>query len=123
MDGRGAEEGRRKGGGTEIGRNVLFGTPIAAWIRKLRVDSPELRVSHTAGHSADLCLRTRKTMHVHASQPNPNIQLNALYAAEKAEAKRETERTRKKLMQFASVLSGEAGEACVVKLGAHDGSE
>lgn len=62
-------------------------------------------------------------MHVHANQTNPNIQLNTLYAAEKAEAKRETERTRKKLMEFASVLSGEAGEACVVKLGAHDGSE
>lgn len=61
-------------------------------------------------------------MHVHANQPNPNIQLNTLYAAEKAEAKRETERTRKKLMEFASVLAGEAGEACVVKLGAHDES-
>ena len=32
-------------------------------------------------------------MHVHANQANPNIQLNTLYAAEKAEAKRETERT------------------------------
>jgi hypothetical protein len=62
-------------------------------------------------------------MHVHANQNNPNIQLNTLYAAEKAEAKRETERTRKKLMEFASVLSGEAGEACVVKLGAHNGSK
>jgi hypothetical protein len=62
-------------------------------------------------------------MHVHANQTNPNIQLNTLYAAEKAEAKRERERTRKKLMEFASVLSGEAEEACVVKLGAHDGSE
>jgi len=72
---------------------------------------------------ADLFLRRRKPMHVHASQTNPNIQLNTLYAAEKAEAKRETERTRKKLMEFASALSGEAGEACVVKLGAHDGSE
>jgi len=62
-------------------------------------------------------------MHVHANQTNPNIQLNTLYAAEKAEAKRETERTRKKLMEFASVLSGEAEEAFVVKLGARDGSE
>jgi hypothetical protein len=62
-------------------------------------------------------------MHVHANQSNPNIQLNTLYAAEKAEAKRETERTRKKLMEFVSMLSGEAGEACVVKLRAHDGSE
>ena len=62
-------------------------------------------------------------MHVHANQTNPNIQLNNLYAAEKAEAKRESERTRKKLMEFASVLAGEAGEACVVKLGAHDESQ
>jgi hypothetical protein len=62
-------------------------------------------------------------MHVHANQSNPNIQLNTLYAAEKAEAKRETERTRKKLMEFVSMLSGEAGEACVVKLAAHDDSE
>ena len=62
-------------------------------------------------------------MHVHANQTNPNIQLNTLYAAEKAEAKRETERTRKKLMEFASVLSGEAEEAFAVKLGARDGSE
>jgi len=62
-------------------------------------------------------------MHIHANQSNPNIQLNALYAAEKAEAERETERTRKKLMEFASVLAGEAGEACVVKLGARDKSQ
>jgi hypothetical protein len=59
-------------------------------------------------------------MHVHANQTNPNIQLNTFYAAEKAEAKRETERTRKKLMEFASVLLGEAGEAFAVQLGARD---
>jgi hypothetical protein len=62
-------------------------------------------------------------MHIHANQTNPNIQLNPLYAAEKAEAKRETERTRKKLMEFASVLAGEAGEACVVKLAAREESQ
>lgn len=61
-------------------------------------------------------------MHIHANQTNPNVQLNNLYAAEKAEAKRETERTRKKLMEFASVLAGECGEACVVRLDAHDES-
>jgi hypothetical protein len=59
-------------------------------------------------------------MHIHANQPNPNVQLNALYAAEKAEAKRETERTRKKLTEFASVLAGECGEPCVVKLEEHE---
>jgi hypothetical protein len=61
-------------------------------------------------------------MHVHANQANPNIQLNTLYAAEKAEAKRETERTRKKLMEFASALAGESGDACVVRLGAREES-
>ena len=56
-------------------------------------------------------------MHIHASQINPNAQLDALYAAEKAAAKKETERTRKKLLESASALAGEAGEACVVRVG------
>jgi hypothetical protein len=59
-------------------------------------------------------------VHIHANQTNPNAQLNALYAAEKAEAKRETERTRKKLIEFASVLASECGEPCVVKLEGHE---
>jgi hypothetical protein len=63
-------------------------------------------------------------MHVHASPPNPNFQLNTLYAAEKAAAKRETERTRKKLSESASALVGEPGEACVVRLeGEESGQE
>jgi hypothetical protein len=59
-------------------------------------------------------------MHVHASPINPNAQLDALYAAERAAAKREAERTRKKLLEFASELSGDAdsAEGCVVELGA-----
>jgi hypothetical protein len=61
-------------------------------------------------------------MHVHANQINPNIQMDALYAADKAAAQREAARTRKKLLEFASVLAGELGEACVVRLGAHDES-
>jgi len=61
-------------------------------------------------------------MHIHANQNNPNIQLNNLYAAEKAAAKRETERTRKKLLEFASALAGESGDAWAVKLGARDES-
>jgi hypothetical protein len=77
-------------------------------------------ISQTASEGAKVCLQRSEAVHVHANQPNPNIQLNSLYAAEKAEAKRETERTRKKLMEFASVL---AGEACIVKLGAHDESQ
>jgi hypothetical protein len=50
-------------------------------------------------------------MRVHANQINANAQLDALYAAEKAAAKREAERTRKKLSEFASKLSAELGFA------------
>ena len=46
-------------------------------------------------------------MFVHANQFDPNIQMSALYAAAKAEAQREAERTRKKLRNFASALAGE----------------
>jgi hypothetical protein len=64
-------------------------------------------------------------MHVHANQVNPNTQLDALYAAEKAAAKRAAESTRKKLLECASELAGEAEseEGCVVKLGAREESE
>jgi hypothetical protein len=63
-------------------------------------------------------------MHVHQNQVNPNAQLDAMYAAQKAAAKREAERTRKKLVEFASELAGEAdSEACVVKLGAREESQ
>jgi hypothetical protein len=64
-------------------------------------------------------------MHVHASPINPNAQLDALYAAERAAGKREAERTRKKLLEFASDLSGDAdpAEGCVVELGAHEDSQ
>ena len=61
-------------------------------------------------------------MHVHANQINPNAQLDALYAAEKAAAQQEAARTRKKLLEFASALAGEAGEACVVRVGTHEES-
>jgi hypothetical protein len=61
-------------------------------------------------------------MHIHPNQINANTQLDALYAAEKAAAKREVERTRKKLLEFAAELTGEAnsGEDGIVKLGAHE---
>jgi hypothetical protein len=64
-------------------------------------------------------------MHVHASQISPNIQMDALYATERAAAKREAERTRKKLREFASELAGEAdlGAACIVRLGAREESQ
>ena len=47
-------------------------------------------------------------MHVHPNQINPNVQTDALYAAERAAAKRAAEGTRKKLLEFASELAGEA---------------
>jgi hypothetical protein len=63
-------------------------------------------------------------VHIRPSQVNPNIQLDAMYAAEKAAAKREAEHTRKKLMQFASKLAGESesGEASIVEIGAREES-
>jgi hypothetical protein len=64
-------------------------------------------------------------MHIHPNQTNPNAQLDALYSAQKAEAKREAANTRKKLLEFASELAGESDseEACVVRLGAREESE
>lgn len=61
-------------------------------------------------------------MHIHPNQLNANIQLDALCAAEKADAKREIERTRRKLLEYASELAGEAasGEDCIVQLGAQE---
>ena len=47
-------------------------------------------------------------MHVHANQINPTAQSDALYAAERAAAKRAAESTRKKLLEFASDVAGEA---------------
>lgn len=61
-------------------------------------------------------------MHIRPNQTDPNVQVDALYAAQKAAAKREVERTRKKLLEFASELAGEAdsGEDCIVRLDARD---
>jgi hypothetical protein len=64
-------------------------------------------------------------MHVHANQTNPTAQTDALYAAERAAAKRAAEGTRRKLLEFASELAGEteSEEGCVVKLGAREEAE
>jgi hypothetical protein len=64
-------------------------------------------------------------MHVHANQVNPNAQTDALYAAERAAAERAAEGTRRKLLESASELAGEAEseEGCVVKLGAREQAE
>lgn len=47
-------------------------------------------------------------MHIHGNQFTPNLAFNAAYAAQKAEAKREAEATRKKLFESASELAGDA---------------
>jgi len=59
-------------------------------------------------------LPRREVMHIHGNPFDPNIQLNSLSAAAEAEAKRKSEETRKKLLNAASALEGEAD--CVVKL-------
>jgi hypothetical protein len=62
-------------------------------------------------------------MHVHASQFNPNAQMNAIYAA-RAEAGMAAARTRRKLIFSASALANEVdGETdCVVSLSGEDAS-
>jgi hypothetical protein len=52
---------------------------------------------HPVRHSD--CNRSGTLMRVHPNQINPNAQLDAMYAAQKAAAKREAEATRKKLLQ------------------------
>jgi hypothetical protein len=47
-------------------------------------------------------------MHVHASQPNPYAQLDALRSAQRTAAKREAEQVRKELIESASELAGES---------------
>jgi len=49
-------------------------------------------------------------MRIHSNQPNPNAQLDALSAENKAAAKKRAERTRKKLLESASELAGAASE-------------
>ncbi len=62
-------------------------------------------------------------MHVHGNQFDPMLQTNLLYAAEKAEAKREAERTRRKLLSAASALAGECEDAAVVSLSGDDSQQ
>jgi hypothetical protein len=61
-------------------------------------------------------------MHIHPSQINLNAELNALYDLQRAEAKRETDRTRKKLLDSALELEGDS-DSYVVRLGEHAESE
>jgi hypothetical protein len=46
-------------------------------------------------------------MHIHATQPNPYAQLDALRSAQKTAARREAELVRKELVESASELAGE----------------
>jgi hypothetical protein len=64
-------------------------------------------------------------MHAHNIQFDPTFQVNPLYAAARVEAKKEAERTRKKLRNFASALEGECndGEDCVLELSEDDASQ
>jgi len=56
-------------------------------------------------------------MRIHQNQINPNAQLDAMYAAQKAAAKREAGKTRKKLFESASEIAAEAdAEPFVVQL-------
>jgi hypothetical protein len=70
-------------------------------------------------------LKRRTAMPVHNNQPNPYAQMDALHAAEKAAAKREAARTRKKLSEFASRLKAQSdgAEDCVVRLGSREESD
>jgi hypothetical protein len=47
-------------------------------------------------------------MHVHATQPNPYAQLDALRSAQQAAARREAARVRKELLESASELVAES---------------
>lgn len=64
-------------------------------------------------------------MHMHGIPSNPNFQLNALYAAERAEAKKAAERTRAELRRLAaSTVSGfDDGEDVVVSLAGREDSQ
>ncbi|MFZ1010650.1 MAG: hypothetical protein WAN65_27675, partial [Candidatus Sulfotelmatobacter sp.] len=78
----------------------------------------------TAPDRQKLSPEGRIAVHIRPSQVNSNIQVDAMYAAEKAAAKQEAERTRKKLMKAASKLAGERdpGEASIVEIGAREES-
>jgi hypothetical protein len=56
-------------------------------------------------------------MHIHPNQINPNAQMDGAQSAQRAQAKAEAARTRKKLIESASALAGEASvEAYIVEV-------
>jgi|NGEPerStandDraft_6_1074524.scaffolds.fasta_scaffold722210_1 hypothetical protein len=52
-------------------------------------------------------------MHIHGNLVNPNLALDAAYAAQQAQAKREAEATRKELFKSAMTLAAENGDYVV----------
>lgn len=56
-------------------------------------------------------------MHEHINQINANIQMNAVYEAQQAAAKRETDRVRRKLLNASSEIEMES-DSGVVRMGA-----
>jgi hypothetical protein len=60
-------------------------------------------------------------VHIHPTQVNPNALLNELHEMQKAAAKRETERVRKKLLDAPAEVEGEP-DSYVVELGAREKS-
>src|ERR1700735_1979963 len=76
------------------------GSVVRLLLKPARAEPPG--TSHPFGRSI--------IMHIHANQPNPNAQTDALYAESKAAAKQRAERTRKKLLESASALAGEASD-------------
>jgi hypothetical protein len=106
---------------------VCFGTAIAT-----DQDGFEQRdrAYERAGTSSAFACRyslernTSTSMHVHPNQVNQYAQLDSMYAAQKAAGKRAAEQTRRKLLESASALAGEAdSEAAVVKLRERDSSQ
>jgi hypothetical protein len=63
-------------------------------------------------------------VHIHLNQINPNTETNSLYAAQKAAAKGEVQRTRTKLLGFGYEVASdsESGEACLVELNCDEDS-
>jgi hypothetical protein len=71
-----------------------------------------------------MCASEGEVMHLHSNQFDPNLmQMYAMHAAAKTEAKREAECTRRKLMEGAWALGCEYDDDCVVQLSGDGGSE
>jgi hypothetical protein len=64
-------------------------------------------------------------MHIHPNQTNPSAQLDALNSAEKAAANAAAASTRKKLLEHASKISGDAAaeEAYIVQVESREESQ